>query len=177
MFHQICFKIINIRLEYLKPYDNVFLIYYYYFPFNFTKIVFFFLHISSEEINKKSLKWQIYQTLKRGQTVGTCMAGVSVTKAAELFGVARSIVLKVMTAFEKEGKCCPLKPSTGRNQKLPNRDRLTLTMIVKEDHKNTVLKITADLNDDLENPISSKTLWRELHKAGLHRRAAIRKPY
>ena len=41
---------------------------------------------------------------KRGRIVGTCMAGASVTKTAELFDGARSCVLKVMTAFEKEGK-------------------------------------------------------------------------
>ena len=42
--------------------------------------------------------------LKRGQIVGAPMAGASITKTAELFGVANSTVLKVMTAFEKEGK-------------------------------------------------------------------------
>ena len=41
---------------------------------------------------------------KWGQIVGACMAGTSVTKTAELFGVARSTVLKVKRAFEKEGK-------------------------------------------------------------------------
>ena len=50
----------------------------------------FFLQISSEEINQNSLKCQIYQTLKKGQIIGARMAGASVTKSAELFGVARS---------------------------------------------------------------------------------------
>ena len=42
--------------------------------------------------------------LKRGQIVGDRMAGASVTKVAELFGVVRSIVSNVMTAFETEAK-------------------------------------------------------------------------
>ena len=58
------------------------------FSSNFTKIV--FLQISSEEINQNSLKWQIYQTLKEVKLLVFFWAGTSVTKAAQLFGVARS---------------------------------------------------------------------------------------
>ena len=46
---------------------------------------------------------------KRGQIVGARMAGASETKTAELFGVARSILSKIITAFEKEGKTSSLK--------------------------------------------------------------------
>ena len=38
---------------------------------------------------------------KRGQVVGACMAGAGV---AELFGVARSTISKVMTAFLERRK-------------------------------------------------------------------------
>ena len=37
------------------------------------------------------------------------MAGASVTKTTELFGVATSTVSKVKTTFEKEGKTSSLK--------------------------------------------------------------------
>lgn len=104
------------------------------------------------------------------------MTGTSIIKTAELFGVARSTVSKVMTGFEKEGKTSSLMQNSGRKRKLPDRDCWTLTRIVKKDHKNTAPKIAAELNDHLENPISSKTVKRELQKAGFHGRAAIRKP-
>ena len=54
---------------------------------------------------------------KRGQTAGARMTGARVTKPAELFGVERNTVLKVMTAFEKEGKTSQ-KQNSGKKRKL-----------------------------------------------------------
>ena len=105
---------------------------------------------------------------KRGQIVCACMAGASVTKTTELFGVARSIVSKVKTAFEKEVKTSSLKQNSGRKRKLSDRDRRTLTGIVRKGHKDTTRKMTPKLNNHLENPVSSKPVRRELHKAGFY---------
>ena len=59
-----------------------------------------------------------------------------------------------------------MKQNSGRKRKLSDRDCRTLRWIVTKDHKNTAPKITAKLNGHLENPVSSKTVRRELHKAG-----------
>ena len=114
---------------------------------------------------------------KRGEIVSARMTGASVTKTAELLGVARITVSKVMTAFKKEGKTSSLKQNSGRKRKPSDRDRRILTWIVWKDHKNTALKITAEFNVHLRNRVSTKTVIRELHKAGFHEKAAIRKPY
>ena len=73
-----------------------------------------------------------------------------------------------MTAFEKKGKPSSLKQNSGKKQKLSVRDRQTLTQIVRKDHKNTTPKITAEFDDHLENPVSSKTIRRKQYKARFH---------
>ena len=116
---------------------------------------------------------------KRSQIAGVRVAGVSVTKTAELFGVVRCTVSKVMTTFEKEGKP-PQWSKTRRKKEKENcliGDRWTLRRIVRKDHKNTAPKITADLDDHLENPVSLKTVRKELYKVRFHERASIGKPY
>ena len=76
-----------------------------------------------------------------------------------------------MTAFEKERETFSQKQNSGRKRNLFDRDCWILTRIVWNDNKSTSPKITAELNDHLEKPISSKTARRKLHKA------VIRKPY
>ena len=89
---------------------------------------------------------------KSGLIVGARIIDARVTKTVELFGVAWNTVSKVMTAFEKERKTSSLKQNSGRKRKLSDSDR----WIVRKDHENTAPKITAELNDYLQNPVSSK---------------------
>ena len=110
----------------------------------------------------------------RGQIAGARIEDAGVTKTAELFGLVRSTATKVITALEKEWKTSSLKQNSGRKRKLFERDRWTLKWIVRKDHKNTVPKITAELNDHLEKAISSATVRSELHKAKSHGRTAIK---
>ena len=102
---------------------------------------------------------------KRDQIVGARMEGASVTNNAEFFGVASSTISKVTTEFEENGKTPSLKQNSERKRKLFDWDRRT-HMRIKKDHKNTALKITAELNDHLKNSLSSKTVRRDLHRAG-----------
>ena len=109
---------------------------------------------------------------KRGQIVGARMA-----ENAELFSVARKTASIVMSAFEKEGKAFSLKQNSRRFRKLSDRDRQIIQRVVWNDHKYSAPKITEELNEHLANSVSSKTVRRELHKAGFYRKAAIRKTY
>ena len=67
--------------------------------------------------------------------------------------------------------------NSGRKTILSERDCRTLRRIVKRNHRTTAPKVAAELNKHLENPVSTKTVHRELHKASFHGRAAIRKTF
>ena len=103
------------------------------------------------------------------------MADSSVTQNAEVYRV-ESTVSKVMTVFAIEEKTSSRKQNSGRKRKLSDGDCRILTQIVRKNHVNKFPKITAELNDHLENPVCSKTVKRELNKAGFHSRGGIRKP-
>ena len=92
--------------------------------------------------------------------VGAGIAINSETKTAALFGEATSTVSKVMT-FGKEGKTSSVKQNSGRKGKLSDRDCGNIMQIVRKNPKNTALKIQLSL-------VSSKTVRRELHKAGFY---------
>ena len=108
---------------------------------------------------------------QRGQIVGARMAATSVTETARMLDVSRGTVSKVMTAFEREGKTSSAKHRSAQNSKLSERDLQTLNRIVREDRKTTALKITAHLNENLQNPVPTKTVCLELHKSGFYRKS------
>lgn len=81
-----------------------------------------------------------------------------------------------MTAYVKHGRTASAKCLSGRKPKLTDKDRRTLIKIVDECPKSTASKITTELNQHLRSPVSTKTTRRELHKAGLYGKFAIREP-
>jgi hypothetical protein len=59
---------------------------------------------------------------------------------------------------------------------LTERDRCTLRKIVLKNHTTTAEQVTAELNIHHEDPVSTKTVQREIQKYSIHSRAAIAKP-
>jgi transposase len=113
---------------------------------------------------------------ERGQIVGAHLAGVSVTKTATLLGVSRATVSKVMSAYTNQGKETSAKRNSGLKSTLTETDCRTLSRIVSKYHRTTAAQGTAELNIHLEDPASTKSVRRELHKSNIHGRAAIAKP-
>jgi anion-transporting ArsA/GET3 family ATPase len=97
-----------------------------------------------------------------------------VTKTATILGVSKAIVPKVISAYTNHGKTSTTRNS-GRKSTLTERDRRTLRRIVSKNHRSTAAQVTAKVNSHLEEPVSTKTVRRELHKSNVRSRAAITK--
>ncbi|GFW41463.1 transposable element Tcb1 transposase [Trichonephila clavipes] len=108
--------------------------------------------------------------------IGARLAGTSVFRIANLVGVSRTTVSRIMTAYTNLGKVSSAKHNSGRMLKLKDRDRRVLKRIVARNRKTTLSQITFEMNTHLLNPVSMKTIQRELHTANIHGRVAIRKP-
>ncbi|GFX00342.1 uncharacterized protein TNCV_1273361 [Trichonephila clavipes] len=100
---------------------------------------------------------------------------VSVSRTANLVGVSRTIVPKAITAYTNLCEVSSVKHKRGQKTKLKDRERRVLKRIVTQKCKTTLPRITYKMNIHLQNPVSMKTIQRELHAAGIHGRLAILK--
>lgn len=101
------------------------------------------------------------------------MVGYSVTKVAEIVGLSRGTVSNIMAAYRRIEKTASYKNQRGRKCVLSDWVRRTLCRIVTNKEKTTAAKVTAELNVALTNPVSTKTVRRELHKQDISGRANI----
>ncbi len=64
------------------------------------------------------------QTSKKWQIKGACLAGASVTltQLTQLFGVLRTKVFTIMTAYKKNDITSPVKKKSGRKPNMNNRE-------------------------------------------------------
>ncbi|GFV43794.1 transposable element Tc1 transposase [Trichonephila clavipes] len=96
--------------------------------------------------------------VKRGMVIGARLAGASVSRTANLVGVLKTTVLRVITAYTNLGKVSSAKHNRGRKLKLKDRDRRVLKRIVARNRKTTLPQITSEMNTHLMNPVSMKTI-------------------
>jgi transposase len=109
---------------------------------------------------------------QRGRIVGARLAAAPLTKTASFLRVSRAAVSKVMTAYTNHGETLSAKRNSDRKPKLSERDCCTLKTIVSKNHRIAAGTVTAELNIHHEDPVSIKTVRRELHKSNIHGRAA-----
>jgi transposase len=115
---------------------------------------------------------------EREQIFGSRLAGASVKKIVTLLVVSIATVSKVMLTYRKHGKTISAKRDRGRKSTLTERDIHTLRRIVSKNHRTTAAQVTAELDIHLDDPLSTKTVRRKLHKSSSHcsGKAAIAKP-
>jgi predicted transcriptional regulator len=106
---------------------------------------------------------------ERWQIVGGRLASASVTNTATLLGISRATVSKVMWTYTNHGKTTSAKKNSWRRSTTTERNRLTLRRIVCK----TLRTTAAEPNIHLEDPVSTRTVRRELHKYNIHGRVAL----
>jgi hypothetical protein len=78
-----------------------------------------------------------------------------------------------MSAYTDHGKTTSARKNRGRKSTLTERGCRTLRRIVSKNHRITAAQVTAEPKIHLEDPVSTKTAQRELHKSNFHGRAAL----
>lgn len=101
--------------------------------------------------------------------------GASDINVVEGFHVSKGTVSKIYTKYRKSGKLFSAKSQRGRKCVMDDRDRLSLKRIVTKNKNTRAANVTAELNDGLSKPISTKTIRRELHKKRFLGQTAIPK--
>lgn len=66
------------------------------------------------------------------QIMGACLAGASVTLTAKLFGILRTRVFMIMTAYTEHSKASSVKNNSGRKPKVNHRESQRLRRIVSK---------------------------------------------
>jgi len=101
---------------------------------------------------------------QRGQIVGARLPAASVTKPATSLALSRAAVPKVVTAYTDHCKTSSAERNGGWKPELSERDRRTFKRIVSVNYRTAAAMVTAELNTRPEDPVSTKTVRRELHK-------------
>jgi transposase len=113
---------------------------------------------------------------QRGQIVGVCLAGMYVTKMVTLLGVHRAAVSVVMTEYANHGTTLTAKRNRGQKPRISERDCHTLKITASKFHRTTAENVQAELNIHFEDPASTKTVQKQLHKSTIHSTAATATP-
>jgi hypothetical protein len=97
-------------------------------------------------------------------------------KTATVLGVSRATVSKVMLAYTNHGKTTSVTRSSAQKSTVTERDCHTLSRTFKKSQNYcSTGDRTAELNINLEGPVSTKIVQCEIHKPNIYSRVATAK--
>lgn len=113
---------------------------------------------------------------QRGQIIGAFRMGHKPCSIATMFGFATATVYKTIKRYQETGSEDPVKRQ-GRPKTLTERDKRALNRIASNNRQAPLAVITNELNDKLENDLSTKTVRKYLKEIGWNSCIACRKPF
>lgn len=112
---------------------------------------------------------------KRAQIIILQKTGKSYREIAKLLKVSKSSVHDAIKRYRETGKNTN-RERPGRPRKTSQRTDNKMYAISKADRFKTATQIRAEINEDLDPPISRTTVSRRLNEKGMIGRVAVRKP-
>ncbi|GFW90221.1 transposable element Tc1 transposase [Trichonephila clavipes] len=112
---------------------------------------------------------------KRCMIIGARLTRASLSGTDYLVGVSRTMVSNVMRTHTNLANVPSTKHNIGRKL-LKGYYRRMLKRIISRKCMMTLSQVISEMNTPLQNPVSMKTIQRELHVANIHGRVDVPKP-
>ncbi|GBN23389.1 Transposable element Tc1 transposase [Araneus ventricosus] len=112
----------------------------------------------------------------RGQIVMARRLGTSITETARLVGCTRSAVVSIHEKWINDGDTSSRRQGVGRPSVIKEKGRWRLSLLVKQNRRQTVAQLTAQYNAGPRESVSEHTDQRTLLDKGLCSRHPTRVP-